>query len=312
MNKIKTKISRETNYIYHMLSVAKCGYDNEYGNKYLLKHSPEDLKILKDNERFITVKGGEHCGELYHWLVSVPASLDTEATLYYNSLGHLFRTGNIEENIKLYKSVHKLFLPANDHNFKNIVYDFYKHYAKFDIIVPICEVMIRNYSIYSNEIWEETKKRLLPYAKDIEYIFNTNGLSKQLEALTNEELKTQFIATFCNSLDGGAEAIDISANQDVFGIGRNYEWAEKFISHEFIIYLLKQSLKNTTAFQDLKYWIYTEGLAEFYLSLAGKGGGFKECQDVIDFYKDTYKNDNSLTASELYKKAIKKFMMNTY
>jgi hypothetical protein len=35
-NKIKAKISRETNYVYHMLPVAKCGYDNEYGNNYAL------------------------------------------------------------------------------------------------------------------------------------------------------------------------------------------------------------------------------------------------------------------------------------
>ena len=100
MNKIKTKVSKETNYIYHMLSVSKCGYDNEYGNKYLSLHSSEDLKILKDNKSLITVKGGEHCGELYHWLVSMPASLDVEAKQYYESLVHLFKTGNVEENIK--------------------------------------------------------------------------------------------------------------------------------------------------------------------------------------------------------------------
>lgn len=34
MNKIKLIANRETNYVYHMLSVAKCGYDNDYGRKY--------------------------------------------------------------------------------------------------------------------------------------------------------------------------------------------------------------------------------------------------------------------------------------
>lgn len=308
MNKIKTKVSRETNYIYHMLSVAKCGYDNEYGNKYLSKHLPEDLKILKENESLITVRGGEHCGELYHWLVSVPASLSIEATLYYESLGHLFRTGNIDENIKQYESVYKLFLPTNEPNFTDIVCDFYNFYIKFDVIVPICEVMIRNYSIYCNEIWEATKQELFQYAKDIEDIFNKNGFSQKLEQIMNEKLKTEFIATFCNSLDGGAEAIDISESQDVFGIGRNYEWAVKFISHEFIIYLLKNALVNTTAFKELKYWLYTESLAEFYLSFAGEAGGFKECQDIAWFYKEIYQDNNALSAPDLYNKAVERFI----
>ena len=307
MNKIKTKVSRETNFIYHMLSVAKCGYDNEYGDKFASLHASDDLKILKGNESLITVAGGEHCGELYWYLVSVPASLDVEAMSYYQSLAHLFRTGNIEVSVKQYGSVYQLFLSANEPDFAESVQDFYNYYKGFLAIVPLCDVMIRNYPIYCNKVWDETQKELLLYAKDIADIFNENGLSEKLENITKERLKSEFIATFCNSLDGGAEAIDISEDQDVFGIGRDYEWAVKFISHEFVIYLLKQSLANTSAFGDLKYWLCTEGLAEFYLSLVGMGGGFKKGADVIEYYKALYQSDTTLTALELYNKAIKKF-----
>jgi len=307
MNKIKTKVSKETNYIYHMLSVAKCGYDNAYGDKYMSLHSQADLKTLKDNEPLITVKGGEHCGELYHHVVSMPASLDAEAMLYYDSLKHLFETGNVEENIKQYEPLYKLFLPTNDPNFAEMTRDFYNHYKKYHSIVPLCEIMTRNYPIYCNKVWKETEKELLPYAKDIEDIFNKSELSAKLESLTNEQLKSDFIATFCNSLDGGAECIDISENQDVFGIAKDYEWAASIISHEFIIFLLKQALVNTTAFKDMKYWPHTEGLAEFYLSLAGRRAGFKECQDIINFYEELYQGDATLTAPDLYTKAIEEF-----
>jgi len=120
MNKIRTKVSRETNYIYHMLSVSKCGYDNDYGNTYLSKHSADDLMMLKENEALITVKGGEHCGKLYHWLVSVPASLDIEA-------------------IKQYNSVHALFLPTAEPDFADKVNEFYRHYSQFAAVVPNIE-----------------------------------------------------------------------------------------------------------------------------------------------------------------------------
>ena len=65
MNKIKMIADRETNYIYHMLSVAKCGYNNDYGAKYRSDYPEEDLVKLKKHESLITCAGGSHWGELY-------------------------------------------------------------------------------------------------------------------------------------------------------------------------------------------------------------------------------------------------------
>ena len=315
MNKIKTKVSRETNYIYHMLSVAKCGYDNEYGNKYRDKHSLSDLKTLKDNELLVTVKGGEHCGELYPCLISMPASFDTQAPIYYEAMKYLYETRNIEDAMKKYESIVNLIYDSIRQQFNADPFDFlqgfFDHFSQSDVIanafVPICDVMIRNYSIYCFEIWQESEQELLPYAKNVEEIFRESLFSKNLEDVTNIKLKSEFFATFCNSLDGGAEAIDISANQDVFGINRSYINAVEFISHEYIIYLLKQALRDTVVFSNpIKYWAYIEGLAEFYLCLAnGKESGiFKEVQKEIDFYKEIYNKNSSITPSELIHKAI--------
>ncbi len=33
MNKIVFAVNKDTNYVFHMLSVSKCGYDNAYGEK---------------------------------------------------------------------------------------------------------------------------------------------------------------------------------------------------------------------------------------------------------------------------------------
>ena len=52
--------SRKANYIYHMLSVARCGYDNDYGAKYRGDYPQEDLALLKKHERLMTCAGGIH------------------------------------------------------------------------------------------------------------------------------------------------------------------------------------------------------------------------------------------------------------
>jgi hypothetical protein len=309
MNKIKTKVSREANFVYHMLSVSKCGYDNEYGREYSKKHSINDLNLLKENEKLITVSGGEHCGELYSLFVSIPASLDSDAIEYYRLLSNLFKTGDIEKNIDMYNYLYSLFLSGNSNQIIEAVKNTYNSYNHLKpSIILMSDVMIHNYEIYCSKIWEKSKQELLPYSGDVQTVFDNDDISEKLEVITGESLKNNFIASFCNSIDGGAEAIDISDSQDIFGIGRNYEWAKKFISHEYAIYLLKQALLDTTAFTDIKYWNYTESLAEFYLGMiCDETGSFKNQRYIIDFYKAEYDKNRNITASELYKKAIEKY-----
>ena len=74
MNKIQPIASRETNYIYHMLSVARCGYDNAYGAKYRGDYPADDLSVLKKHEKLITCAGGSHWGGLYTLLICYPAA----------------------------------------------------------------------------------------------------------------------------------------------------------------------------------------------------------------------------------------------
>ena len=50
--------------------VVKCGYDNDYGDKYKELYSQADQEVLKKNASAITVVGGEHAGKLYDPIVA--------------------------------------------------------------------------------------------------------------------------------------------------------------------------------------------------------------------------------------------------
>jgi hypothetical protein len=299
MNKIKTKVSREANYIYHMLSVSKCGYDNEYGNKYSNLYNHNDLFALKKMENLITVSGGEHCGQLYWPLISIPASLDSEAAEYYKMVHKLFTDENnlyVKENYSsLYSSASKGF-------------DTIDEYLKYkNEILSICDIMIHNYQKYCNEIWLESQKELEIYASDMQQIFDNSNICSRLESATGLTMNKTFIASFCNSLENGPEAIDISETQDIFGIARDYEMAKSFISHEYIIYLLREAiLKNGLKF-DITYWNYFESLAEYYNSyVVGNSNCFNKPNNIIDFYISE-NADGKYSAIELYKKAIERY-----
>ena len=49
-----------TNCIYHMLSVSRCGYDNDYVARHRDAYQADDLAVLKRHEDLITCRGGEH------------------------------------------------------------------------------------------------------------------------------------------------------------------------------------------------------------------------------------------------------------
>lgn len=113
----------------------------------------------------------------------------------------------------------------------------------------------------------------------------------------------------CNSIKDGAEAINISDDQDVFGIERSYEDSLYFIGHEFIIFLLLQELKGTCAFQTFETWELTEGLAEFYLTLImGSSGFFNEQMQYIDFYRKVHTENPDSSALQLFLAAEKYYI----
>lgn len=277
MNKIKFTANKDTNYVFHMLSVAKCGYNNEYGERYRGLYPKEDLEVLKSYESMITVCGGEHCGELYGLLAAQPACAYMPAKEYYAGLIQMIDNNEVpEESIKY-----------------------------IDTVRDISEIMIKYYDHYCDEIWKTEEQKITSYIPEVLEMFEKSDFTQKAEDLLGTILPTEsFTAAMVSSVKGGAEAIDISNEQDVFGIDRASKDTFCFIGHEFIIYLLIEALKDEPAFKTLSTWNQTEGLAEFFLrQLLGETLPWSECQKYIDLYEKWW-NEGCRSTVELYRKAI--------
>lgn len=177
--------------------------------------------------------------------------------------------------------------------------DYYAHMDDPDM-AEVCRVLGGHYQDYLRDVYPETLRELEPYAAQLQQLLDESDLVARAEALVGVSIPA-FRVMLCNSLAGGAEAIDISPDQDVFGNGRAPEGKSLFIGHEYIIYLLKKALAGTAAFQTWETWPITEGLAEYYLTrLCGESGAFQQMQDVMDFYGQ---QRAGLSARELYLRA---------
>ncbi len=287
MNKIKLETNKETSFVYHMLSVSKCGYDNDYGRKYRKIHDEKDLDILSKNRNLITVNGGEHCGDLYWLMVSLPARGDVPAAEFYGALYRLFASGE-----------HADFLPGREWLFED-----YKKYS--EEIKGISSAMMRNYKIFEDRVWEQSQEEIDGYIEPINLTFEKSDFTDKAEKLTGETFKYEhFHAVMVNSMEDGPEAVDISESQDVFGIARSEKDSFYFIAHEFVIYLLKSALKDTSAFKDISKWNITEGLAEFYLrQIMCETEIFSQHDDAVKYYEEEKRKNPDLTAKELFRLA---------
>ena len=274
MNKIRFAANEDTNYVFHMLSVAGCGYHNEYGERHRPLYPQEDLAVLKENEALLTVSGGAHLGALYGALVIEPARGKVPAGEYYAGLLQAVPKG-LEE------------------------------YA--DVIRRIAGVMARHYAHYLENIWDVEREKLTAYIPQVRRLFEEVDFTDRAEGLVGTEFAGCFTATLVTSTENGAEAIDISDEQDIFGIERTPLDAFYFIGHEFIIYLLMTALKGTGAFQSPATWNLTEGLAEFYMKQVMGELRFPNHRAWVEFYEHCCGPDR-LSPAELYQKACKEFL----
>lgn len=235
------------------------------------------MALLKKNEDLITVCGGEHCGALFGTIVSGAAVAEMSAKEYYSKLIHMVDNNEVPEGFEEYS----------------------------DVVYKISEVMVKHYDSYINTIWEKEQKKINEYIPEVLDIFEKTNFTEQAEKIVGSKLTCDFFtATLVSSVENGAEAIDISDEQDVFGIERTPQDEFHFIGHEFIIYLLFDVLKEEKDFRTLRTWNITEGLAEFYLKQITGELRFHYHQKYVEFYEKAY-GAEQLTAVELYRKGLK-------
>lgn len=278
---IRLTTNPETAYVYHMLSVARCGYDNDYGARWRGLHDKTDLSVLHALERELTICGGEHEGRLYRSLISLPAQAVMPAESAYRLLERLFAT----QNPQVLPGMGEAVLAATS--------------GLWQEAAAVCRVLERNASLFKAQVWPQVKPAIEAHLHAVQPLFDQRRLASRAQALLNAR-DLDFEAVLCASMAFGAEAIFISETQDVFGIDRSAEDAYFFLGHEYIIRLMMESLKDTSAFQDFSTWTITEGMAEYYLSeLEGTVRFFNDLQTVAEECR-RIRRDETLHPSALY------------
>ncbi len=307
MNRIIVSISKITNYIYHMLSVSKCGYDNEYGKKNSHIHKTADLDILKINDELLTVIGGKYFGRLYSVFVSTPAAIEEDNIFlhYLEGIKDLFLNNNPAYNYEKYKNTYKTAYSA--HKFvvtEQSCFDFYNHLVDIKkSIIEICEVLINNYALYHEYVWKKSQQELESKVELLKKYFNTD-IELEWENLTGHKYPFQkFEVLLCNSISGGAQAIDIAYNKDVFDSDMDTETIIQYISHEFGIFVLRDKLDQEKNIDFHSNYDIIESVVEYFNPIKYKNLVFGDKYNtVVERIKNVKSMEPSISMFEIINK----------
>lgn len=269
MKRITCSANKPSNYIYHMLSIAKVGYDNNYGNRYRAIHNSRDLDYLKDNEIHLTVSGGEHCGKWYGVLIAEPANAKDMIYLrnYYDQLIRLFDSRQFNKCIRDFLSE---WGNSNDiafdysHELYNQTFELFIEDAT--PIVKIAKIFLESIVIYESQVWPDVCTELFEFKDELEKRLNNHSnLITLWEQSINETFDAPlFEVVLCNSIENGPQAINISRYKDIFGVSESVEDLIGFISHEIGSFIILSKLSYEMQKDLNKYWLCLESLSTYH------------------------------------------------
>ncbi len=311
MYKLKITISQPANYIYHMMSVSKVGYNNSYGRKHESIHKEKDLGILKESENELTVSGGEHCGMLYTLLVAKPASSNDLNSLkrYFESIIDLFSYNDHIRTAKKFNDLDNEYLDDGFESFEDAFSMCLEAFSSYtDQILSISEVMLSNIELYIKNIWQEENKILLEYKEKLSKVLEKEyNLVSNWESQLNTSLQVEnFEIVIVNSIVDGAQAIDISKSKDLFNINEDIKKIIGFISHEIGTFIILQSLPMSMRENLQEYWLCIESLSTYHNQkvLYEDENLFAKNNQYFEKFNEIYKEDSSKNVLDIIEQAV--------
>ena len=307
-----------SNYIFHMLSVAQCGYDNEYGKCYRSVHLKSQLELLNRNKDLLTNVGGEHSGKLYYVMVILPAGYFGEdyngLKNYYELSKKVFQKKYTKETKADYQLLYRVWESyGNKLDLDYLTDNLDTFYSKQETVaaIALCDIFEENVDVYKSKVWNDVLTSAAPKIKQLAQYFAENNCIYKYESVCKAQYPYEsFTALMVVATQGGSDAIDVAKDKDVFCLETTPEvLEERYISHEVCVYILRNNGIVLEGNNQQKSWLGTESLASFYqLLVMGKlPKNPIGSREVIDFYQAEYNQNPNASCRDLYQSYLKKY-----
>lgn len=290
---VKAVIEIGPNYAFHLVAVARIGFDSEYADRYLDSILPDDIAFLQKHKNLITFGVGTG-SDLVDILPGFPAifNLDSKRALeeYFSLLATGTGDGDFKPFLDRYSSsFEKLQLWIGAVIDENALKPFADYH---EIIARLGEIATGNFDRYIENVWKLEEPKLSEVASKINDYFKNVDRIGQWENQTGLESKFDLLQILlCSAIKGGPDADSLGYDRVVFYHDSPIEEMCQFISHEIGTHLLIDDfrrLAGSNRFPFAGLYEAMECLAHYYNTLVLKNPNLAYAHRLSCFHPAEY------------------------
>jgi hypothetical protein len=313
--KVRGVVEIGPNYVFHLLAVARAGFDSEYADKYNDTIIPDDLELIKNRGKDITFgSGSELIGPIAAW----PAyfNLDSMETLqeYFELLDEALSNDDFQPFLDRYAS----HIKKMEKWWYSLEVDILKMFVpQRNLIRSLGDALIRNIDTYINKVWPVEKSDMIEVANHINGYFDKTDRIEQWEQITGLVFEFDvYEIVLCSAIKNGPDANSLAYDRVIFYSGSEREAMTEFISHEIGTHILIGMLKKVAGTEQFEFPVLYEAyelLARHYntIILGRSPLGYSmsnfHVTEYLDIYKKLHESDPQISPEDLLIKGIKAF-----
>ena len=301
------------NYLWHLLAVAKIGYDSEYAEVFGDTVIPDDLALLKSKKSLLAFAEGEG-GELSGFFTMLPAWLPLKDKADLERYFKVLQTALERRNLQPFVD----HFPQADWQ-DRIWAEFLRRDSFPDEIgelmaeaQALAALYSRNLENYQQRIWPQAKSSMQPRQADLQELFTLEDYIAKWEQFLGMEFtgdQYEFVLCYANKNGPDYNSLGYCGNLCYFDKPFKQTW--QFLSHEIGTHILMQiyfKLAGTGTFEHRSLYSAYECLAMFYnrslLNVESLDYSIQQMSDSahLEFYARIY--DEGIEPEKMILKAL--------
>jgi len=248
VKRILVGLERGVNYIFHLVAVARAGFDSEYADTYRWSVRPNDVGLLEKHASELAFKDG-HTGHLAGLLVFHPAYLGLSSREAFEEYFQLVVQGLAHNDyrpfLERYREGHEAlrgwYVEVDEQWLA-------RHEPYAEVVERLGRIYVSNYDRYENEVWPGQAREMQPVADKLSAHFAQRDIIDDWEKLTGRQFRgPDYRIVLCSAIKNGPTAVSLGHNRTVFYYGHGLDWMKDFISHETGTHILIELLKEVVA-----------------------------------------------------------------
>ena len=257
------------NFLWHMLAVAKIGYESPYAKRYAKTVAGAQLALLEENRDLLKFGSGEG-SPLAGFFIFLPAWLHIETKeefdKYFRTVGQALNEADFRVFLNAY--------PDADWSDKFLAAE--AEHATFPPnhrelarrAASLAWAYLESYDRYAENVWPEAKQAMQPRLGDLNNYFSELDYIAEWETLLGKPFDSpQFELVLCFANENGPDYNSLGYSGNLFFYDKPFEMTCQWVSHEIGTHLLFDDYMKLALggkYEHAQLYRSMETLAKFY------------------------------------------------